>query len=273
MNNPVKTRGSAPKPSALDKALDELAGTEDLVTAATCLKTIGRAAGLPLPAVIDDYSTNRVLTVEDGRAIASVLGWKYEFQRVWLEQRLYLISPIAAVCRVTTRPFVWDAAEVAQAVQDARHRPPVEWNLTPEYGIYGGIHIPIHMPYARTGSVGWLSTDPEIDLQERLERFGAPLRQAAYSMMDLIYAQRAERGDEEPSSQLSEREIECLSWAGLGRTDAGIGRIIHRSPATARFHIDNAIGKLGARNRTQAVAIAAQLGLIHPLDDGAADDG
>lgn len=268
MNRPVQGKGPAPKSSALDKALEALADTEDLVSAAACLKTIGHAVGLALPAVIDDYSTNRVLTVDDGRAIASVLGWHYEFQRVWLEQRLYLVSPIAAVCRVTTRPFVWDAAKVAEAVQDAKHRPPVEWNLTPEHGIYGGITVPIHMPHARTGSVGWLSADPDIDLHRILQRFDAPLRQAANSMMDLIYAQRSERGEEEPTSPLSEREIECLSWAGLGKTDAGIGRIIHRSPATARFHIDNAISKLGARNRTQAVAIAAQLGLIHPLDGG-----
>jgi len=268
VNRPVRSGASSPTTNALHEDLETLAGTDDLVSAAACLKTIGQAVGLTMPAVIDDYSTNRVLTLDDGRAIASVLGWHYDFQRVWLEQRLYLVSPIAAVCRVSTRPFVWDAAKVAKAVQDAKHRPPVEWNLTPEHGIYGGITVPIHMPHARTGSVGWLSTDPDVDLHEILQRFGAPLRQAANSMMDLIYAQRAERGEEEPASPLSEREIECLSWAGLGRTDAGIGRIIHRSPATARFHIDNAISKLGARNRTQAVAIAAQLGLIHPLDGG-----
>ncbi|MEZ5560580.1 MAG: autoinducer binding domain-containing protein [Pseudomonadales bacterium] len=252
----------------LDTALAELAEANDLVRAARCLIDIGAVVGLPSPAVIDDYSTNRLLTVADGRAIASVLGWEEQFQQAWLEQRLYLVSPIAAVCRVTTRPFVWDAAAVADAVREARYRPQVTWNLTPERGVFGGITVPIHLPRARTGSVGWLARSADVDVAEVHARYGNALWLAANLMMELIYAQRAEAPEApEPSSQLNEREIECLSWAGLGRTDNEIGAIIHRSPATARFHIDNAIAKLGARNRTQAVAIAAQLGLIHPFDD------
>ncbi len=253
---------------AVAAALTGLAETQDLVVAARRLIDIGAAIGLPAPAVIDDYSTNRVLTVDDGRAIASVLGWEEDFQRAWLDQRLYLVSPIAAVCRVSTRPFVWDAAAVAQAVRDARHRPQVVWNLTPERGIFGGITVPIHMPHARTGSVGWLAKDPDVDIRAVLARHGDSLRLAAHHMMDLVYALRMEVVDEpEPASSLNEREIECLSWSGLGRTDVEIGAIIHRAPATARFHIDRAITKLGARNRTHAVAIAAQLGLIHPIDE------
>jgi LuxR family quorum-sensing system transcriptional regulator CciR len=252
----------------LDEIIARLAGADDLVAAAGLLIEIGEAVGLPAPAVIDDYSTSRLLTAEDGRALASVLGWEERFMQDWLEQRLYLISPIAAVCRVTTRPFAWDAAAVARTVQEAGHRPQVTWNLTPERGIHGGITVPIHLPRARTGSVGWFARHADVDVAGVLERHGASLRLAANLMMDLIYAQRAEAAEAlAPSSPLNEREIECLSWASLGRTDIEIGAIIHRSPATARFHIDNAIAKLGARNRTQAVAITTQLGLIHPVDE------
>lgn len=254
--------------TGLQDAVDRIARATDLVEAAHQLVAIGHEVGLPLPAVIDDYSTNRVLTVEDGRAIATVMGWDDRFQRAWLDQRLFLVSPIAAVCRMTTRPFVWDAAEVAQLVHDVRHRPRVVWNMTPENGVYGGLTVPIHMPRSRTGSVGWMAREPGVDLAQKLARHGATLRLAAHCMMDLIYARRAEDTDRAvPAPELSERELECLSWAGLGMTDTGIGEIIHRSPATARFHIENAVAKLGARNRTQAVAIAVQLGLVHPLDE------
>jgi DNA-binding CsgD family transcriptional regulator len=259
--------------SSLDEAVTVLAGATDLVAAARQLLVIGEVVGLPQPAVIDDYSTSRVLTVEDGRAIASVLGWEDDFQRAWLDQRLYLLSPIAAVCRVTTRPFAWDAAEVARAVREARHRPRVSWKMTPENGIHGGITVPIHMPRARTGSVGWLARSPDVDIDAKLAEHGDTLRLAAMHMMDLIHAKRVETTEPVvPAEALHERELECLTWAGLGLTDAHIGRMIHRSPATSRFHLDNAIAKLGARNRTQAVAMAAQLGLVHPLDDDPAPD-
>ena len=94
------------------------------------------------------------------------------------------------------------------------------------------------------------------------------LRLAGHRFMDLVYTVRAEtESSEEAPLHLSERELECLTWAALGRTDTEIGAVIHRSPTTARFHIDNAVRKLGARNRKQAVAIAARRGLIHPLDE------
>jgi LuxR family transcriptional regulator, quorum-sensing system regulator CciR len=178
------------------------------------------------------------------------------------------VSPIAAVCRMSTQPFAWDAETVAAAITKAPGRADVRWPLTPQYGFFGGITVPIHMPRARTGSVSWYSRDPMVDVFAVLEADGDVLRLAAQRFMDLVYSARVEREScGEAPLGLSERELECLSWAALGRTDADIGSIIYRSPATARFHIDNAVRKLGARNRTQAVAIAAQRGLIHPLQD------
>ncbi len=259
-----------PMTCAVTRAYDELTRCSDLMAAASCLLEIGSAIKLPSPSVIDDYSTSRLLTAEDGQALATLFGWEKSFQADWVNRKLYLVSPIAAVCRMTTRPFAWDAATVTASVAQTRHRPSVPWHLTPARGIHGGITVPIHLPRCRTGSVAWLARDAAVDIGAVLAEHGDTLRLAAHRMMDLVYASRAEGDDAAPASRLSEREIECLTWAALGRTDTEIGATIRRAPSTARFHIDNAIAKLGARNRTQAVAIAAQLGLIHPLDDGTA---
>jgi DNA-binding CsgD family transcriptional regulator len=124
------------------------------------------------------------------------------------------------------------------------------------------------MPRGRTGSVSWYSREASVDVSAVLAEHGDLLRLAGNRFMDLVYTARAEsESSTQAPLQLSERELECLTWAALGRTDTEIGAVIHRSPTTARFHIDNAVRKLGARNRTQAVAIAAQRGLIHPLDE------
>ena len=249
-------------------AYQRLLQCNDLLAAADALKAIGSGIGMPHPAVIDDYSTNRLLTIEDGRALTSVLGWEPEFVEQWLQQKLHLVSPIAAVCRMSTQPFAWDSAAIARAFEEVRGRSQTQWPLTPAHGVYGGITVPIHLPRGRTGSVSWYSRDASVDIPAVLAAHADVLRLAGHRFMDLVFAIRAEHaaGDDAPL-HLSERELECLTWAALGRTDGEIGAIIHRSPTTARFHIDNAVRKLGARNRTQAVAIAAQRGLIHPLTD------
>jgi len=256
---------------AVERSYQALSRCEDLIAAAECLKHIGHAIGMPHPAVIDDYSSVRLLTVEDGRALTSVLGWDPEPVREWIDQRLHLVSPIAAVCRMSTRPFAWDAQTVADTVQEHRGRTALNWPLTPARGFYGGITVPVHMPRGRTGSVSWYSRDPAVDVGAVLAAHHDPLRLAGLRFLDLAYSGRADiETSVDAAMPLSERELECLTWAALGRTDVEIGAVIHRSPTTARFHIDNAVRKLRARNRTQAVAMAAQRGLIHPLDGPAA---
>lgn len=254
----------------LQDAYRDLSDCDDLIAAANGLKEIGTCIHMPHPAVIDDYSSSRLLTVEDGRTLTTVLGWEPELVDQWLQQKLHLVSPIAAVCRMSTKPFAWDAETVAKEIIKASGRTPIRWPLMPAQGFYGGITVPIHMPRGRTGSVSWYSRDARVDVAAVLAEHADLLRLAAQHFMDLVYAIRVEQasGADAPLG-FSERELECLTWASLGRTDAEIGSVIHRSPTTARFHIDNAVRKLGARNRTQAVAIAAQHGLIHPLDDPA----
>lgn len=251
----------------LENAYQQLCDSPDLTAAVAGLKAIGAAVGMPHPAVIEDYSSTRLLTVEHGRTLTSMLGWDPDLVEQWRAQRLHLVSPIAAVCRMSMRPFLWDAQTVADAVLEGREGR-IRWPLTPDNGFFGGITIPVHMPGGRTGSVSWYSRQKDLDLAAVLAEHGDLLQAAGHRFMEMVYAARAEANTcADSSSRLSERELECLTWAALGRTDIEIGAVIHRSPATARFHIDNAVRKLGARNRTQAVAIAAHEGLIHPLDE------
>ncbi|MDF3035272.1 MAG: LuxR family transcriptional regulator [Paucimonas sp.] len=66
----------------------------------------------------------------------------------------------------------------------------------------------------------------------------------------------------ESQAQLTPREIEILRWTADGKTAYEIGQISGISAATVNFHINNAVNKLGAVNKTQAVVKAALLGFI-----------
>ncbi|UOX99860.1 helix-turn-helix transcriptional regulator [Blastococcus sp. PRF04-17] len=58
------------------------------------------------------------------------------------------------------------------------------------------------------------------------------------------------------------REIEVLARLAQGRTNRQIGSELYISEKTASVHVSNIIAKLGASSRTEAVAIAAQRGLL-----------
>lgn len=61
---------------------------------------------------------------------------------------------------------------------------------------------------------------------------------------------------------LSERELEVLHAMAVGAPNATIARQLVIAPATVKRHLSNIFSKLGAVNRTQAVAQARNLGII-----------
>ena len=64
------------------------------------------------------------------------------------------------------------------------------------------------------------------------------------------------------NQQLTEREREVLAWIAQGKSAWEIGAILCISKRTVDVHTQNAARKLGAVNRTQAVAIALSQGVI-----------
>jgi len=62
--------------------------------------------------------------------------------------------------------------------------------------------------------------------------------------------------------QLTERELETLSWVARGKSSADIGVILGVSERTVNFHIDNVIRKTGVATRIQAAVKCTMLGLI-----------
>jgi len=61
---------------------------------------------------------------------------------------------------------------------------------------------------------------------------------------------------------LSNREIAVLGWTSDGKTSSGISCILNISERTVNFHINNAISKLNASNKTSAVIKAALLDFL-----------
>jgi LuxR family maltose regulon positive regulatory protein len=65
-----------------------------------------------------------------------------------------------------------------------------------------------------------------------------------------------------PSEALTDREIDILGKVALGFSNEDLGAQLCLSVHTVRFHLRNIYVKLGAHNRTQAVALGRRLGLI-----------
>lgn len=68
--------------------------------------------------------------------------------------------------------------------------------------------------------------------------------------------------DPESVPNLSPREVQVLEQLALGFRGAEIAEALGISPDTVRVHVRNAMRKLGARTRAQAIGIAMSKGIV-----------
>jgi DNA-binding CsgD family transcriptional regulator len=152
------------------------------------------------------------------------------------------------------RPFNWDGVTrestltPAQAVflQDCR-----------ALGVHSGLTIPLHAPGQRMDLISVSLRDAHAVPQER-----TPFVYGIAVQAWLRYGEFAEPQDDQVGPVLTERELECLTWARDGKTTWETGMILSISERTVEYHLVNAAKKLGASNRLMAIVVAIQRGLL-----------
>lgn len=152
--------------------------------------------------------------------------------------------------RVVT-PYEWKDAPF-----DSNHQP-ITWEVVcraRDFGIGNGFVVPIP---GSAGNIGnfWMSG---YNLQ-----LSAPLKPLLHMMALYVFAhvQRLD-GTHKQNLHLTNRERDILVWLAAGKSVVDIGEVLNISDRTVEWHVANTITKLGARTRTNAVAIALRDGLI-----------
>jgi DNA-binding NarL/FixJ family response regulator len=66
-----------------------------------------------------------------------------------------------------------------------------------------------------------------------------------------------------PQIVLTEREVEVLSFVARGLANKDIAHHLGTASGTIKMHVQNILSKLGASDRTHAVTIALERGILH----------
>lgn len=240
----------------------KIAAPEDVRRAAESLHAIAMGVGMRA-APAHDIADKRTPVDAEGNILArDVFGWNDE-KTWWRNSRIALASPITTACRFDSEPF-WVNADGFRTQYPNRYLSAIDLsNFEVRAMTRAAIVVPVHLPFGQIGAVSFNPLDPDkLDLEEEFRAYGDSFGIlgrtfiAGYVMATgMLQALSA-------GSRLSKREVECLRWAAIGKTDLEISMIMSRSRATVRFHIHNASLKLNAVNRSQTVFKAAQLGYL-----------
>jgi DNA-binding NarL/FixJ family response regulator len=82
-----------------------------------------------------------------------------------------------------------------------------------------------------------------------------------YLPMELIYAP-SEPNPVVRNGQLSDKEVEVLAELAGGKPNKEIAKALNLAEPTVKMHVTAICRKIGAQNRTQAVVLARDLGLV-----------
>lgn len=238
-------------------------GLEDVHPAAVRLNEIARDRGLRVAACADIASKEQIVDAEGAVVNAEVFGWMGDGERWWEDTRLALSSPLPRACRYESEPM-WVNADGFHLRW--RNKYIEEMSLVDfekRALCRSAILVPIHLPFGQIGAVSFSPIDrSRTDLAEEFATHGEVLATLARRFI-AGYVTVMRRQQWMPSDcKLSKREVECLRWAAIGKTDKEISIILSRSHATVRYHVHRAGEKLNAINRSQTVFKAGQLGYL-----------
>jgi LuxR family transcriptional regulator len=176
------------------------------------------------------------------------------WQACYLEQNYLAVDPTVMLGVRSTLPFVWSDELFAPA----RH-------LQEEARAYGLVYGWAQSCRDAQGNIGMLTLSrsqenlSNSELRAKTPEMSWLAQTAHYAMARGLMAKLLP----EAEVTLSNREIEVLRWTAEGKTSSEVADILRIAERTVNFHINNAVTKLNANNKTAATIRAAVLGLLY----------
>lgn len=198
---------------------------------------------------------------------ARARGWPEELLQIWWGRNAALKMSFYVRCRFEHLPFLssMDLQRNGHAARATFDEFKIN-KLLRDMGISVLLTIPVHLPKSQIGIIIMGGNRRHEDLRRLLPSIAGHLLGIGHYFMRI-----AQQGlmrpvsDTDERSKLTPREWDCLRTLAQGYREAEVAKLIGISKVTVRFHLDNVVQKFGCKTRTQAVALAAQLGLLGPI--------
>jgi len=170
-------------------------------------------------------------------------------------------DPLIHHCSEHVTPIYWEKApttavddtEVSKLMREARN-----------YGLRNGLSIPVHSSKGDSAVLSFSMGREDSKVLTHIHKSTPDLYLLSAYTHEAAMRVVSGQGLSFKHKDLTSRERECLIWAAEGSTTWDIAKHVGVSESTVIFHLQNAMKKLGAANRQQAIAKAVVLGLITP---------
>jgi LuxR family quorum-sensing system transcriptional regulator SolR len=195
----------------------------------------------------------RVLAPLTKPKIHLVNNYSDEWRRRYSDNNYLAIDPTVVHGMRSVMPLIWSDQVFAAC--------PEFWEDAREHGLRVGWAQSCYNPRGSVGMISFARSDDDLSPLE-LKHCAAQMCLLAHAAHEALGVAVLSRLVPESAADLSGRELEVLRWTADGKTSSEIGEIMNIAERTVNFHVNNAVAKLKAGNKTSAAIKAAMFGFL-----------
>lgn len=213
-----------------------------------------------------EYYSYHVVRPEHGQRVAHFIS---NYPRHWGahygNEGFLVYDPVVTLSAQVSFPFLW--SELGTFQQLSKKQKAMLSDIA-SIGITQGTTIPIHGPNRGLAMLTVGNDAKNNDFKSMWGEYRDVLQSATLRCHEMMSRFHPGNPGAAGIYSLSDRERECLTWAGRGKTVWETSRIIGLKEKTVENYIGNAMTKLGVNTKIHAVVKAIVAGLISPEIDG-----
>ena len=173
---------------------------------------------------------------------------------IYLERKFQFIDPVIIRALRCVEDFFWENKVILSGGYNLTRI----FNESAEHNICHGRTFPLHDYLNNLVVLSIISQeDSGVDMEKNRSPFMHFLIQLHQKTLNLY-----SKVDQKKNVFLSPRERQILKWVSAGKTYAEVSIILSITERTVKFHMSNAMKKLGVNNARHAVKLGMELRLL-----------
>lgn len=202
----------------------------------------------------------------------SIISNRQEWFKVYIENNFQFIDPVLITALYRMTPFSWDE----NLMLNKGVKVPKLFDMARNHDIINGYTFVLH-DHNNNLVVLSIMLDKHCDenIEELIQLNKNKLQMlliTTHEKLTQLYQEQSRKADfEEMNTRelFTSRENEIIYWASVGKSYQEIALILGIKLTTVKYHIGNAVKKLGVTNAKHAIRLGIELNLIRPvLPDG-----
>lgn len=202
----------------------------------------------------------------------AIISNRPEWFQVYIENNFQFIDPVLITALYRVSPFSWDE----NIMLNKGVKVPKLFDMARNHNIINGYTFVLH-DHNNNLVVLSIMLDEYCDdnIEEVIQINKGKLQMLlinTHEKLTALYQEQATKTDfDEMNTReiFSKRENEIIYWASVGKSYQEIALILGIKLTTVKYHIGNAVKKLGVTNMKHAIRLSIELQLIRPvLTDG-----